>query len=206
MFIKIHHYKLLRRKKEKNMVKIKKYFSSFLVILFFIIIIAILLKKYRSNKSNFFIYHNFNMTLNNKEKKYQKFIAILPKLKNETISNLTTIFQGRELFINGNNLTNEYIHFIRPLEEESKNNKKYENITPYEFINSSRKNQYNKTEFYNLCNEEKLIDSQNFEYSNDPLISIIVKSYNKRDIILKSIRSIQNQSLKNIEIIIVDDG
>ena len=146
------------------------------------------------------------MTLNNKEKEYQKFIAILPKLNNETISNLTTIFQGRELFINGNNLTNEYIHFIRPLKEESKNNKKYENITPYEFRNSSRKNQYNKTEFYNLCNEEKLIDSQKFEYSNNPLISIIVKSYNKKDIILKSIRSIQNQSLKNIEIIIVDDG
>lgn len=115
------------------------------------------------------------MTLNNKEKEYQKFIAILPKLNNETISNLTTIFQGRELFINGNNLTNEYIHFIRPLGEESKNSKKYENITPYEFINSSRKNQYNKTEFYNLCNEEKLIDSQKFEYSNNPLISIIVK-------------------------------
>jgi glycosyltransferase involved in cell wall biosynthesis len=37
------------------------------------------------------------------------------------------------------------------------------------------------------------------------LISIIVPSYNKENQILKSIRSIQNQSLKNIEIIIVDD-
>ena len=91
------------------MVKIKKYFSSFLVIFIFIIIIAILLKKYRFNKSYFFIYHNYNMTLNNKEKEYQKFIAILPKLNNETISNLTTIFQGRELFINGNNLTNDFL-------------------------------------------------------------------------------------------------
>ena len=37
------------------------------------------------------------------------------------------------------------------------------------------------------------------------MISIILCSYDKRDIIIKSIRSIQNQSLKNIEIIIVDD-
>ena len=35
------------------------------------------------------------------------------------------------------------------------------------------------------------------------LIDVI--AYNKIDVILKSIRSIQNQSLKNIEIIIVDD-
>ena len=38
-----------------------------------------------------------------------------------------------------------------------------------------------------------------------PLISIIVLSFNKEKILLKSIRSIQNQSIKNIEIIIVDD-
>jgi glycosyltransferase involved in cell wall biosynthesis len=54
-------------------------------------------------------------------------------------------------------------------------------------------------------NEGRLISSEKFEYSNEPLISIIIPSYNKENQILKSIRSIQNQSLKNIEIIIVDD-
>ena len=44
----------------------------------------------------------------------------------------------------------------------------------------------------------------NKEYK-DPLISVIVPSYNKEDLLLSSIRSIQNQSFKNIEIIIVDD-
>jgi glycosyltransferase involved in cell wall biosynthesis len=38
------------------------------------------------------------------------------------------------------------------------------------------------------------------------LISIILPLYNKKDKILRSLRSIQNQSLKNIEIIIVDDA
>jgi glycosyltransferase involved in cell wall biosynthesis len=37
------------------------------------------------------------------------------------------------------------------------------------------------------------------------LISVIVPSFNKEENIIKSIRSIQNQSFKNIEIIIVDD-
>jgi glycosyltransferase involved in cell wall biosynthesis len=38
------------------------------------------------------------------------------------------------------------------------------------------------------------------------LISIILPLYNRKEQILKSIRSIQNQSFKNIEIIIVDDA
>ena len=52
--------------------------------------------------------------------------------------------------------------------------------------------------------EEKLINPRNItDYI--PIISIIIPSFNKYDVILKSVRSIQNQSFKNIEIIIVDD-
>ena len=136
---------------------------------------------------------------------------IFPKINsNETISNIENLFQSRELFINDNNITNEYIHFIRPINEaQEKNNireKKYENIKPYGFWKNPRPNQYNRTEFYNLCRKEQLLDIQKNEYSNKPVISVIVKSYNKGKDILKSIRSIQNQSIKNIEIIIVDDG
>lgn len=42
------------------------------------------------------------------------------------------------------------------------------------------------------------------EYNN-PLISIIIPSFNKKKDIMKSIRAIQNQSFRNIEIIIIDD-
>ena len=38
------------------------------------------------------------------------------------------------------------------------------------------------------------------------MISVILPSYNKENEILRSVRSIQNQSFKNIEIIIIDDG
>ena len=58
----------------------------------------------------------------------------------------------------------------------------------------------NRLEIY-----EKLISDEKFEASNEPLISVIVITYNKENNIMKSIRSIQNQSFKNIEIIIVDD-
>ena len=40
----------------------------------------------------------------------------------------------------------------------------------------------------------------------DPLVSIIISTYNEEKYILKSINSILNQSYKNIEIIIVDDA
>ncbi len=39
----------------------------------------------------------------------------------------------------------------------------------------------------------------------NPVVSVIIPSFNKSSVIMKSIRSIQNQSFKDIEIIIVDD-
>ena len=38
-----------------------------------------------------------------------------------------------------------------------------------------------------------------------PLISIIIPCFNKKKLIMRTIRSIQNQSFKNLEIILVDD-
>ena len=59
--------------------------------------------------------------------------------------------------------------------------------------------------FYKLCLEEKLLNNESFTLNEKPLISVLIISYNKKNELLKSIRSIQNQSLKNIEIIIVND-
>ncbi len=141
-----------------------------------------------------------------------KFHDIFPKTnlnKTDNITNLTDIFNSRELFINDKDLTNEYIKFIRPINEEEEKNytiKLYENVEPKDFINVTRPSkQYSFQEYYQLCKDEKLISDEKFEASNEPLISVIVITYNKENNIMKSIRSIQNQSFKNIEIIIVDD-
>ena len=62
-------------------------------------------------------------------------------------------------------------------------------------------------DFYDLCQSEKIISKESFfNRTKNPLVSVLVIAYNKKDVILKSIRSIQNQSLKNIEIIIVNDN
>ena len=142
---------------------------------------------------------------------YSKFYDILPYAKNINKKSkiLNEIFKSRKLFINDSNITLEYIQYVR------KKIKLYYNNYSNDSLNTNikfdenffpiRKDQLNFTEFGKLCVEEKLIDSNKIKPSNNPQISIIVPAFNRRHSIKKSIRSIQNQSLKNIEIIIVDD-
>ena len=139
-----------------------------------------------------------------------KFKKFLPKVKNNNsyIPNLKEIYNSKELFINSEDITNEYIKYIRPLEEneEREPEKNHSEIIFNKKYFKKREDQYSYKKYVKLCQEEKLIINPfNIKYDNNPLISIIVCSYNKENLIIKSIRSIQNQSLKNIEIIIVDD-
>ena len=61
-------------------------------------------------------------------------------------------------------------------------------------------------DFRKINSENKLLEnSKEFKKSLNPDISIIITMYNQAHCIHKGLRSIQNQSFKNIEIIIVDD-
>ena len=61
-------------------------------------------------------------------------------------------------------------------------------------------------EFYSLNSQNKLIEENiKFEKSINPDVTIIMTSYNFDQNIHRALRSVQNQSLKNIEIIIIDD-
>ena len=60
-------------------------------------------------------------------------------------------------------------------------------------------------EFRNINSNNELIEKNNLKKSLYPDVSIIMTMYNQAHCIHKGIRSVQNQSLKNIEIIIVDD-
>jgi glycosyltransferase involved in cell wall biosynthesis len=73
----------------------------------------------------------------------------------------------------------------------------------YNFKNRTDKLSYK--EFIKVCNSERLINANISKLEKNPSISVILPSFNKEKDLMKSIRSIQNQSLKNIEIIIVDD-
>ena len=187
----------------------------YLIFVFIIIIISLITlnKIYNSssrheNKSLFNNNLLFNSMINNASF-IEKFKNILPRINlndNNSLLTLKSIFQSNQLFISDANITNEYLHFIRPINEDEENNynqKLYENVIPN--ITENRTYVYNFKDYFTLCNEGRLINSLKLEYSNEPLISIIIPSYNKENEIIKSITSIQNQSLKNIEIIIVDD-
>ena len=50
-----------------------------------------------------------------------------------------------------------------------------------------------------------MLDKKKYSKVNNPIISIIITVFNQFHCIHKSIRSIQNQSIKNLEIIIIDD-
>ena len=138
------------------------------------------------------------------------FEDILPKISsnNKKIKHLKDIFNSRQLFISESNLTLDYIHYIRPIDENEEKKYKenlFSDISPELSFTENRKDQIDLHTFYNLNNDEKLISNETIEYNDKPIISVLVPSYNKAEIIIKSIRSIQNQSFKNIEIIIVDD-
>lgn len=61
--------------------------------------------------------------------------------------------------------------------------------------------------YFELCNNKTLLDQTKYKRSLNPKISVIIPFYNKNKFpMYLPIRSIQNQSLKDIEIIIVDDG
>jgi glycosyltransferase involved in cell wall biosynthesis len=64
----------------------------------------------------------------------------------------------------------------------------------------------NKAENYlKFCSEQNLINIKPFENINIPNISIITPIYNKETTLIRYLKSIQNQSFEDIEIILIDD-
>ena len=141
----------------------------------------------------------------NSNKKSQ-YLDILPitSITDKNPKNLNEIFNSRILYIRNKNITNEYIQYVKPVKNKNEEIKNI-GIKIDENYFKKRKDQLNFLEFGLLCAREELLYQRKITLSSKPLISIIVPSYNKNVNIIKSIRSIQNQSLNNIEIIIVDD-
>ena len=173
--------------------------SKYLLIFKFLFIISFIIaaKNINSNTS-------FNIS---------RFIDILPRTNlslNTPPSSITEIFSSREIYINENNLTNDYIKFIRKInqtEEKIYSQILYPDKEFNEVYGMTRKDQYDVIDYYNICNNGTLIDNNIYTINQKdyPLISIVLPSYNKEKDLLRTVRSIQNQSFKNIEIIIVND-
>ena len=160
---------------------------------------------------SFTIFYFVFIKSNNILYKY-KFANMLPRIDLNDINYIPTVsqlFNSRQLFISEANLSLEYIHFIRPInetEEEKYKQELYPDLSPDLSFTENRSDQIDLHTFYKMCNDEQLLSYEPIEYSDKPLISVLIPSYNKQDILLKSVRSIQNQSFKKLEIIIVNDG
>ena len=88
---------------------------------------------------------------------------------------------------------------------KDKNPKKEDIYRNYTF--DSLQESFNKAKnFLDKCSKGILLNNKSkFKESNNPLISVIVPAYNSQNFINRAIKSIQNQNIIDIEIILVDD-
>ena len=142
-----------------------------------------------------------------------KFNGIFPKIyvngASNNASNLNELFESRRLYIDDINITNEYIRFIRPInetEEESYKKELYPNLTLDDYHKSTNERKISVIDFYQLCNKDEIISSNITTIPYNPEISVIIPSYNKKNNLTLTLNSVIIQTLKNIEIIIIDDG
>jgi glycosyltransferase involved in cell wall biosynthesis len=147
-----------------------------------------------------------------RDKNLQLYKDILPKTndQNKKIKSLEEIFNSRRLFIPDTHLTPEYIRYLRKInetEEEIYKKKYSENETKIDpSIFNKRVDQLNFKDYLSINVKNKLLfNTSELEINDKPLISIIISAYNRGKSLLISVRSVQNQHFKNIEIIIVDD-
>ena len=138
-----------------------------------------------------------------------KYLPFFPKIINEQSNsiNVSKYFTHKRLYISGKNITYDYIHFIRQHDKDEEKNSQI--LFASELFKQDaflpRAGQLSIKDFYKLCNQPYLDNVKDYNATEEPIISIIIPVYLTAANIVKTLRSIQNQSLKKIEIIIVDD-
>ena len=218
----INPQRIYLRNKSSNKNKFIYIFTISLIILIFIILIIskIITKKtinydyndayIKSMFTQFKPIYNNNIKSNTDLSKYKNMLPSLTSELNTESLSIEEIFNARQIYISDIKITPEYIKFIRPINEteEEKYQKRYsehDTIIDKKLF-EKRLDQFKYTEFCKLALDEKLLNNSKISFDKDkPLISIVIPVYNKKNILLKSIRSIQNQNYKNIEIILVND-
>ena len=87
-----------------------------------------------------------------------------------------------------------------------KNNIKKSKRVKHHEISFSHMQKMKAARYVNDCINGNLYDKNKYKKTENPKISIIIPIYNKEKFIIRILRSIQNQSFKDIEIIFCDDG
>lgn len=143
------------------------------------------------------------------QEEIKKYIDIFPKINNlESTTNIKEFFNSKMLSINERNVTNDYIHFLRPINEKEEEQYKqiiYKNILYNDYPNEKKNGQISVKDFYNYVNNEKLVTTEKIKYFDKPKISIIIPVTTTKPNLIRTLNSIQSQTFKDIEIIISDD-
>ena len=126
-------------------------------------------------------------------------IKKIPKMRNEILGiNISNISEITQILRNDSNKN------IINVTNENNNYEIQKNLSKRELLENGRK-------FLDKCLEGILInnnaynDKLNLDSENEILISVVIPVYNSQKTIKYSIRSVQNQNIKNIEIILVND-
>ena len=104
----------------------------------------------------------------------------------DNLSSIKTIFDVKQIYISNVKITPEYIRYIRAINntrETIQNNYIKSEIKIDNNIYRKRTNQYDYKEFCKIAINEKLINKNKIIYNNTPIISVIMPSYNKQDIL-----------------------
>jgi len=200
--------------------KYQKYFILTLISIILILIILIVLLLKRLNEQELILLENKQMIQNMKISSSLRIInnndenALNKTIihSNETILNKTdniNIYHSNSSNnisnIDYNNQTNNVN--IYNISEIYKDNELFNINTVKDFeiacINKSVRQIAEL--YYRVCSNGILLDKNKYKLSSSPKISIIIPLYNREKYILRVLRSIQNQSMKDIEIIFIDD-
>ena len=221
LFFNPNKYNLKKRRNKKTIIKLLYIIIVIIIIIILLLLLLFLfidkklLNKNNVRKVNIFdkynvIYNKFSVNENDIVK-YKDMLPRLTPNNNSPIPTIDEIFNSREIYISDTRITPDYIKFIRPVNEndEKKYKKRFsEGDTIIDkILFKKRPDQLDYNNYCKLSLEEKLMDDNKLIEleRNKPLISIVISSHNKENLLLKSVRSIQNQKYKNIEIIIVND-
>ena len=142
-----------------------------------------------NNINNKTLYNNYTNINNNTD-------TLINNTNNKTnFNNQTNITYNTNNHINNN--TNNYT--------VNNTNKQTDNLMKYEIKFDSINDAYKKAlPFIRNCLDGVLY-SNNFSYSDNPKVSAVIPVYNSGNFINKAIKSIQNQNIFELEIILIND-
>ena len=165
------------RKRNKTSIKNEniKIYYTSIIIFFLIVIISIIIILFKINSS-----------------KQENII-------NNIEFNNTNLINKTDIVINETN--------IKYISNNASNNLSIENSTEIENNKKIIRETAIKNGliFKNICEKGLIINNQTFIIKDDPKISVIVPVYNCESTIKRAIRSIQNQNMSEIEIIIINN-